>query len=79
MNMEKRLSLVAFWIGVVCTVLAVITRGLLMIGVLVFPLVASSPTHVQLSPKSFLDGAILFYVMAIASSATAWAKTQRTK
>jgi len=77
--MEKRLSLVAFWIGIVCTVLALISRGLSMIGVLVFPLMASSPTHTTLSPKSFLDGAMLFFVMAIASSATAWAKAQRTK
>ena len=77
--MEKRLSTVAFWIGIVCTVLALISRGLLMLGVLMFPLVASSPAHNQLSPRSYLDGAMLFFVMAIASSATAWAKAQRTK
>lgn len=76
--MEKRLGMVAFWIGIVCTVLALISRGLELIGVLMFPLVASSSGRVQLSPKSFLDGAMLFFLMAIACSTNAWAKMQRT-
>jgi len=76
--MEKQLISVAYWIGIVCTVLAVISRGLLMIGVLVFPLVASSSGKIELSPKSYLDGAMLFFVIAIASSAVMWAKTQKS-
>jgi hypothetical protein len=31
-----------------------------------------------LSYKSFLDGAMLFFVMAIASSVTLWAKAQKS-
>lgn len=76
--MEQRLSTVAFWVGIVCTLLALVSRGLLMIGVLMFPLIASSPRSIQLSPKSFLDGAVLFFVMAIASNVASLAKTQKT-
>ncbi len=76
--MEQRLSTVAFWVGIVCTLLALVSRGFLMIGVLMFPLIASSPKSIQLSPKSFLDGAVLFFVMAIASNVASLAKTQKT-
>lgn len=75
--MERRLATVAFWLGIICTLLALISRGLLMAGVLMFPLVASTPKSIQLSPKSFLDGAMLFFVMAIAASAANWAKAQK--
>jgi len=76
--MEQRLSTVAFWIGIVCTLLALVSRGLLMMGVLMFPLFASTPTSIQLSPRSFLDGAVLFFVMAIAGNVASLAKTQKT-
>jgi carbon starvation protein CstA len=78
MGMEKQLVSIAYWAGIVCTILALLSRGLLMIGVLVFPLMASTPTHILLSPRSFLDGALLFFVMAIASSGVVWAKAQQS-
>lgn len=76
--MERQLISVAYWVAIICTVLALISRGLLMMGILVFPLMASSPTHIALSPRSFLDGAVLFFIMAIASSAVTWVKTQES-
>ena len=76
-TMSKQLISVAYWIGMASTVLAIIDRGLLMIGVSVFPGVASPAGKVPLSPKSFLEGAVLFFVMAIASYVM-WAKTEKS-
>jgi len=76
-TMSKQLISVAYWIGMASTVLAIIDRGLLMIGVSVFPGVASPAGKVPLSPKSFLEGAVLFFVMVIASYVM-WAKTEKS-
>ena len=77
--MEERLGKVAYWIGIICTVVAVVGRGLAMIGVWVVPVGGGpSPGRVPLSYKSFLDGAVMFYVMAIASSAATWVKAHKS-
>jgi hypothetical protein len=73
--MEKQLCTAAYWIGIVSTVLALITRLLAAIGVFVLPV---SPGKVPISYKSFLDGAMLFFVMAIASSVAMWVKQQKS-
>jgi len=74
--MEKQLGTVAYWIGVASAVVAVITRLLTAIGVFVFP--AATSGRIPISYRSFLDGALLFFVMAIASSAAMWVKQQRS-
>lgn len=74
--MNKQLVGVAYWIGMVCTVLAILYRGLMAIGLSPFTGAAGPATKIPLSPKSFLDGAILFFVMAIASSVAWWVKRQ---
>jgi hypothetical protein len=73
--LEKQLATTAYWIGLISTVLALITRGLAVLGISVFP--ASDPGKIPISYRSFLDGAILFFIMAIASSVVAWAKAQK--
>jgi len=73
--LEKQLSTAAYWIGIVSTVLALITRLLAAMGVFVS---TSSAGKIPISYRSFLDGAMLFFVMAIASSVIAWAKAQKT-
>ena len=77
--MEKQLAAAAYWIGVVCTVLALIARGLAAMGVWGVPLSGGGghPGTTPLSYKSFLDGAMLFFVMAIASAVIAWGKRKR--
>lgn len=65
--MSKQLINVAYWIGMASTVFAIIDRGLLMIGVSIFPGMSAPAGKAPLSPKSFLEGAVLFFVMAIAS------------
>lgn len=73
--MEKQLATAAYWIGLISTVLALITRGLAVLGISIFP--ASDLGKIPISYRSFLDGAILFFIMAIASSVVAWAKAQK--
>lgn len=74
--MEKQLSTVAYWIGVISTVLALMTRLLAVMGVFALP--AATLGKNPISYRSFLDGAMLFFVMAIASSAAMWAKQQKS-
>jgi hypothetical protein len=76
MNMEKQLCTVAYWIGVISTVLALITRLLAVVGVFVLP--AATSGKIPISYRSFLDGAMLFFVMAIASSVAIWVKQQES-
>jgi hypothetical protein len=77
MNMEKQLCSAAYWVGIISTVLALITRGLAVLGIFVFPAYVPGG-KVPISYRSFLDGAMLFFVMAIASSVTMWAKGQKS-
>jgi flagellar biosynthesis protein FliR len=74
--MEKQLCNAAYWIGLISSVLALITRGFAVLGIFVFPVTSSG--KIPLSYRSFLDGAMLFFVMAIASSVTMWAKAQKS-
>jgi hypothetical protein len=74
--MEKQLSSAAYWIGIISTVIALITRGLATIGVSVFPWPA--PGKTPITYRTFLEGAILFFIMAIASSVTMWSKSQKS-
>jgi hypothetical protein len=74
--MEKQLSTVAYWIGVIFTVLALITRLLAVTGVFALPTTTLGKNPI--SYRSFLDGAMLFFVMAIASSVATWVKQQKS-
>lgn len=73
--MEKQLCTVSHWIGIVSAVLALIMRGLAIVGVPVFP---ASPGRNPISYHTFLAGAILFFVMAIASSVIMSAKSPKS-
>ena len=75
--MEK-LSISAYWAGVVSTVLALVTRGLAMLGIYAMPTAQPGVAKVPISSRTFLEGAILFFVMAIAGHVIASAKTQRS-
>jgi hypothetical protein len=76
--LEKKLARAAYWIGIVSTALALILRGLAVLGVFVFPTTpAAAAGKNPISYRTFLEGAVLFFVMAIASAVIAWAKAQR--
>jgi len=77
MNLEKQLSMAAYWTGIVSTVLALILRGLAVLGIFVLPSGPLAGSKIPISYRTFLEGAILFFTMAIASTVIAWAKTQK--
>ena len=75
-TLERQLATAAYWIGILCTVVAIITRGLALIGIFAFsnaPVSGRNP----LSYRTFLEGAVLFFVMAAASGIVALAKERK--
>ncbi|MFY9801624.1 MAG: hypothetical protein WA211_01265 [Candidatus Acidiferrales bacterium] len=63
--MEKQLSALGYWLGVICTALALIFRALTVINMI--PPHMGLPGGNALSYMSFLHGAVLFFLLAIAS------------
>lgn len=63
--MEKHISVGAYWLGLICTVVALICRA--MIAFDVMPLRIGSPGGVVISYLAFFHGAALFFLLSIAS------------
>lgn len=63
--MEKQLSTIGYWLGLICTVLALIFRVLTVLGKT--PPFLGAPGGSALSYLSFLHGAALFFLLTIAS------------
>jgi hypothetical protein len=76
-NMEKQLTIAAYWVGIASTVVALITRALAMFGIVALA-AASSPGRSPISYRTFLEGAELFFLMAIAGSVLIWARSNKT-
>jgi hypothetical protein len=70
--MEKQLSLVGYWSGLICTVLALILRMLAALKMLPSPF--GVPGGTNISYMSFLHGAALFFLLTIAS----WCRTAKS-
>jgi len=70
--MEKQLSALGYWLGLICTVLALIFRGLLAINIV--PPFMGAPGGNSISYLSFFHGAALFFLLAIAS----WSRTPKS-
>jgi hypothetical protein len=71
---EKQLATAAYWIGIVSTLVALAMRALAVMGIFEFsPSVGRHP----ISYRTFLEGAVLFFVMAIASGVLALTKERR--
>ena len=70
--MEKQLSLLGYWLGLICTVLALIFRLLAAVGI-ILPRMAA-PGGTELSYLGFSHGAVLFFLLAIAS----WCRTAKS-
>jgi hypothetical protein len=71
--MEKQLTIAAYWVGIASTGFALVTRALAILGMF-----TTSPGRNPISYRTFLDGAELFFLMAIAGSALIWAKSNKT-
>ena len=63
--MEKQLSLIGYWLGLICNVLALILRMLTARKMLPSPW--GVPGGTAISYMSFLHGAALFFLLTIAS------------
>lgn len=75
--MEKQLATAAYWIGILSTTVALVMRGLAMLGVFAYsPAVMGGKNPITY--RTFLEGAILFFIMAIASAVIAWAKERKS-
>jgi len=70
--MEKQLSTIGYWLGLICTVLALITRTLTAFRI--FPPLVGVPGGLGISYLSFFHGAALFFLLAIAS----WCRTAKS-
>ena len=71
--MEKQLSTIGYWLGLICTVLALIFRIFLAFGINPPSLRAAGGTAI--SYLSFFHGAALFFLLTIAS----WCQTAKSK
>ena len=70
--MEKQLSLLGYWLGLLCTVLALIFRMFTALNMI--PPFIGLPGGSAISYLSFLHGAVLFFLLAIAS----WCRTAKS-
>jgi len=71
-NMEKQLSVLGYWLGLISTVLALIFRFLTALNMT--PPFLGVPGGSAISYLSFLHGAELFFLLAIAS----WCRTAKS-
>ena len=70
--MEKQLSSIGYWLGLICTVLALIFRLLTALNKI--PPFLDAPGGSAISYLSFLHGAVLFFLLTNAS----WCRAPRS-
>jgi len=70
--MEKQLSAIGYWLGLICTVLALIFR--LFTAIKIIPPLMGVPGGNAISYLSFFHGAALFFLLSIAS----WCRTAKS-
>jgi len=70
--MGKYLSTAGYWLGLLCTVLAIISRVFLAFDS--YPPRIGVPDGLAISYLSFFPGAALFFLLAIAS----WCRTAKS-
>jgi hypothetical protein len=63
--MEKQLSAIGYWLGLICTVLALVLKALAALKI--YAPTVGTPGGTAISYLSFLHGAVLFFLLAIAS------------
>ena len=71
--MEKSILTISYWLGVLCTVLAVAMRVLNMLGVSFYEVMTRGN---PIAFRTFLNGAMLFFLAAIASAGYSWHKSR---
>ena len=72
--MEKQIAIAAYWIGILSSLVALVMRGFALMGMFTFsPRIGGNP----ISYRTFLEGAVLLFAIAIASSAIVWLKDRK--
>ena len=74
--MERQLATTAYWVGILSTAIALVMRLLALMGMFAYSPGAVAGKN-PLSFRTFIEGAILFFMMAIASSFIAWLKDRK--
>jgi hypothetical protein len=74
--MKKHIIRYSFWLGVLSVLLALLTRALNILGV---SLSTISTRGAPIAYRTFLDGAQLFFLTAIATASYVWFKAQKTQ
>lgn len=69
--MEKRIVSISYWLGLLCVVLALLARLLNVLGV---SFSSISTRGNEISFRTFLDGALLFFLTTIATTSYSWFK-----
>jgi hypothetical protein len=70
--MEKQISVIGYWLGLICTALAVIFRVFVALGVSLPQLGTNG--GIAISYVRFLHGAVVFFLLPIAS----WCRTAKS-
>jgi hypothetical protein len=64
--MDKQLSTIGYWLGLICTVLALIFRTLVAFGI--YPPFLGANEGIGISSTSFFHGAALFFLLNYCAS-----------
>lgn len=72
--MEKYILMVSYWIGIICAVLAIVTRVASSLG---FEMVTLNTRGHPIDYHSLLDAALLFLFVAMASAGYASFKSRQ--
>ena len=72
--MEKHIVTWSYWLGLASTAIALVLRSLSVSGILTAVVVRQGQT---LGYMSFYKGALLFFVIAIATASYTWVRGQK--
>ena len=72
--MKKHIIRYSYWLGVLSVLLALLTRALNILGVSVAQILTRGA---PIGYRTFLDGAQLFFLIAIATTSYVWFKSQK--
>jgi hypothetical protein len=71
--LEKQISLLSYWLGLVCVVLSVALRALAAVGISIR---TGIPGGLSFSYLTFFRGAMMLLLLTIATATLSWAKRQ---
>jgi len=74
--MEKQIRTWSYWLGLVSAVIAVVLRALNAVGLLLPEVVKQGQTIWYMS---FYKGALLFFVISVATASYTWAGSQKSE